>query len=88
MIMEWNPDSKTAEFHTPELRDGEAKKIIGMVWKRYAGMSDSEMVSLTHKKGTPWDVCYIEGRNEVIPDEITQLYYKKVIDDVVSNLSK
>lgn len=88
VIMEWNPITKNAEFHTPELNDPKAKSIIEMVCKRYAGMSDSEMVSLTHKKGTPWDVCYIEGRNEVIPDEITQLYYEKVIEDVISHRSK
>ena len=84
VIMEWNPDSNMAEFHTPELRDKEAKKIVEMVWMRYARMSDSEMVSLTHKKGTPWAYCYVEGLNKPIPDEITELYYTKIVDYVAS----
>ena len=59
-----------------------------MVWKRYLGLSDSEMVTLTHKSGTPWDVCYIQGENKPIPDEITELYYKKIVDAITSKSTK
>jgi uncharacterized phage-associated protein len=79
-VMEWNDSDCTLTFHAPELKDGEAKKIVEMVWKRYSGMSDSQLVTLTHKKGSPWDVCYIEGRNNEIPDGVTELYYRKVVE--------
>ncbi|MCM1452434.1 MAG: DUF4065 domain-containing protein [Clostridium sp.] len=84
VIMEWDETKSEPCFHTPKLKDEQAKKIVQMVWKRYAKMSDSEMVALTHKPGTPWAVCYMEGLNKPIPDEITELYYKKIVDYVAS----
>ncbi len=81
-VMTWDENTFTPQFHAPELKDSEAKAIVEMVWKRYMGMSDSEMVSLTHRKGTPWDLCYIQDKNEVIPDEITELYYQKIVNVV------
>lgn len=84
IIMEWDAAADRAVFHTPELRDDDAKAIINMVWRRYQGMSDSEMVSLTHKPGTPWAYCYVEGLNKPIPDEVTELYYKKVVEHVAA----
>lgn len=82
VIMEWDEHDCKPRFHTPELMDEDARQIVRMVWARYAGMSDSEMVSLTHKPGTPWAVCYVEGLNKRIPDDVTRLYYKKLVDYV------
>lgn len=56
-----------------------------MVWSRYKGKTDSQMVSLTHSPGTPWDMCYIEGRNNIIPDELTELYYKRLVELITSD---
>lgn len=84
-IMEWSGDDCELSFHVPELRDEDARKIVEMVWKRYSGMSDNQLVSLTHKKGSPWDVCYIEGLNNEIPDGVTELYYRKVVDASTSS---
>lgn len=67
-------------FNTPLLEDVEIQKICKMVWNRYEKMSDSEMVELTHREGTPWDLCYIEGANAPIPDKFTELYYRKIIE--------
>jgi len=88
VVMGWDEKNFIPTFHTPELQDKDAKKIIGMVWKRYSGMTDSEMVTLTHKRGTPWDVCYIEGENKQIPDEITELYYQRVVESVIASRNK
>lgn len=84
VVMTWNEDKCVPEFYTPELKDKEAKAIVDMVWKRYSKMSDSEMVSLTHRKGTPWEVCYIQGENQYIPDEITECYYKQIVDAFIA----
>jgi len=69
------------KVETPALSDKEKdiKFIAEFVWERYTGMSDAQMIELTHKKGTPWDWCYIEGKNNPIPDILTKEYYKKLI---------
>lgn len=82
-IMEWNEKDCVPIFTTPILSDEKARKIVEMVWKRYIGFSDSELVSLTHRKGTPWSVCYVPDKNKPIPDEITAMYYQKLIDNVL-----
>ena len=79
VIMEWDEDTMEPHFVTPRLNDTKAKKIVEMVWSRYLNKTDSEMVSLTHKKGTPWDLCDIEGENQPIPDELTEEYYRKIV---------
>lgn len=84
-VMEWNENDYTPTFHAPELKDEDAKKIVEMVWKRYAEMSDPKIVALTHQKGTPWDICYIEGRNNPIPDELTDAYYRKLVNMISKN---
>lgn len=88
LIMNWDEKDMNPCFYAPELKDKDAKAVVEMVWKRYLNMSDSEMVSLTHRKGTPWDLCYIQGENEVIPDEITELYYQKIVSAVKAKQEK
>ncbi len=88
VVMNWNAEKCTPEFHTPKLEDKEAREIVEMVWKRYHSKTDSEMVSLTHHQGTPWDMCYIEGKNEIVPDEITEWYYKRIVDDFIDRHKK
>lgn len=83
-VIEWDANGNSV-FVTPELTDGEEIEVVRMVWKRYAQFTDNELVSLTHKKGTPWDICYEQGKNAEIPDPLTWLYYKKLIDNVVGN---
>lgn len=81
----WDDTQKKEEFITPELEDENAKVIIKMVWNRYKNYSDSEMVSLTHKKGTPWALCYEEGMNNEIPDLYTKAYYSKLVENIVKS---
>ena len=85
VVMTWDEEKMEPHFHTPRLEDKDARKIVEMVWKRYAGMSDSSMVSLTHQKGSPWDMCYIQDRNEPIPDEITKWYYERLVKLITSD---
>ena len=82
--MIWNEASKQPEWFTPMLTNEEDKKVVEMVWKRYAGFQDSELVSLTHRKGTPWYLCYVESENVPIPDELTAIYYKKLVENIIS----
>lgn len=66
-------------FEEPVLKDKEAKLICDFVWKRYRNFNDNELVSLTHERNTPWAMVYQEGKNNIIPDEFTRLYYKGLV---------
>lgn len=82
--MVWDENNFKPDWVTPKLENTEDKKVVELVWKRYKSFSDSELVSLTHKKGTPWFLCYIENENVPIPDELTTVYYKQLIENIVN----
>ena len=65
----------------PEIGDGNdsIKEIAAAVWEKYLNFSDAQMVELLHRKGTPWALCYEEGKNNPIPDLYTKVFYKKVL---------
>jgi uncharacterized phage-associated protein len=79
VIAEWS--NGAVEYITPELAHGcgDVKKIAQAVFERYMGYSDAQMVELLHRAGTPWALCYEEGRNNVIPDLYTKTFYEKVL---------
>jgi uncharacterized phage-associated protein len=64
----------------PSLEDEQVVKVARMVWKRYDGYTDQQMVALTHRQGTPWGICYREGKTCEIPDEYTKAFYKKLVN--------
>ena len=72
-------------FETPAITEEQDKMVIEMVWKRYKDYSDNALIDLTHMSGTPWQVCYKEGRNSEIPDSYTELYYKKLVGIILAN---
>ncbi len=88
VVMEWDEKSGHMSFPEPELQDEDSQKVVEMVWKRYHEFSDSEMVNLTHRPGTPWAVCYVQGQNCPIPDEITAMYYELLIKNIVNSIKK
>ena len=75
-------DKGNAEWVTPTLTNNEDKAIAEAVWKRYVNYTDSELVTLLHRKGTPWYICYVEGVNVPIPDEVTAVYYDLLIKKI------
>ena len=77
-VTEIDRDGKL-EFVTPVLKDEEIKEVADFVWTRYINCSDFELVKLTHRKGTPWSLCYRKGENRQIPDLYTKAFYKKLI---------
>ena len=79
VVFRWNDDDDDVEFDYPMLHDNEAKIVCDYVWKRYNEYTDNDLVTLLHKKGTPWQVIYEEGKNNVIPDPYTAIYYEKVL---------
>lgn len=83
VIMEWNEEKGKAVYSVPKLEDDEIKKVVEFVWRRYQGFSDSDLVSLTHREGTPWSLCYAPNMNAVIPDSFTKLYYEKLVRNIM-----
>ena len=84
IVMELDEKNMCPIFETPNLTDKDEKRVVEMVWKRYISYSDNELVTLTHMKGTPWDMCFIEGENVAIPDILTEDYYRRLIERVAS----
>lgn len=74
------------EYFTPTIECNDVKRVIEFVWNRYDGMSDRDIVELTHRDGTPWSACYQAGANVEIPESFTKLYYEKIIDDLVNSI--
>ena len=67
------------EVEIPTLKDMDIKDVADFVWGRYKNYSDIELVDMLHRKGTPWFLCYKEGKNNIIPDLYTKAFYKKLI---------
>ena len=84
VVMTWDEENMHPVFETPNLTDKEEKRIVKMVWKRYSSYSDNELVTLTHVKGTPWDMCFIKDENVAIPDILTEDYYRRLIERIAS----
>lgn len=70
---------------TPELEGAEEQKICNLVWKMYSGYDDGKLVELLHKQGSPWALVYEPGQNRPIPDIITKIYYKKLVDSLLEH---
>lgn len=84
IVMVWDEKNMRPVFNTPNLTDKDEKRVVEMVWKRYKEYSDNELVTLTHMKGTPWDMCFIKDENVAIPDILTENYYRKLIERIAS----
>jgi len=53
-----------------------AKKIIERVWQQYGSLSASELTTLTHTKGSPWERTPDKDEfGAIIPDESIREYF-------------
>ena len=78
-IPQWDKDGMICGYKTPRVKDEKAMQIIRFVWDRYKNCKESELVSMLHRDGTPWKLCYIENMNRMIKDEYTEIFYSKLI---------
>lgn len=62
-------------YVAPEIVDGKLLAVIKSVWEKFKNYSDSKLVDICHKPGSPWSQVYVEGKNEEIPENITRRYY-------------
>lgn len=75
-------DSGEPELARPQVKD-DIKFVLDFVWKRYHSWTASDLVSLLHKKGTPWDACFKPNENIEIPDRLTKMYYTAIFQGLV-----
>lgn len=74
-----------ADFCEPTLEGKDPNAIVSIVWKRYGKQPASKLVEVLHQPGTPWAITYRVGENREIPDELTKLYYSKIVDYLLKN---
>lgn len=70
---------------TPSLKDSNDKKIIQIVWNLYGEYSGNDLVNITHKRGTPWDLTYLPNANKIIPLSLIKEYYTIITQKMKEN---
>lgn len=80
-------DGYGVEMIYPEIEEGDKnlKMLLDVVWEKYSHLTTAEIISLLHRKGTPWDLCFKTNCNCEIPEEYTKAYYEMVVDAVLEN---
>ena len=69
--------------------DPKIVEFLHGVWKAYGSFSDSELLTLTKKEGTPWQVTWTaEGakysKGVDIPEQLIQTHYQTLNTDVLA----
>lgn len=72
-------------FLFPNVTDESAKKLLENVWNAYSNLDGLQLSTLTHQKGTPWDVIWNERggkdfKSEPIPNDLIEKHYKEKIN--------
>ena len=62
--------------------DDQKTQFVQKVWKAYKRFSGSDLMNLTHQKGTPWRKVYdkIFRFSAIIPDASIKAYYENAIE--------
>ena len=56
------------------------RPILDKVLETFGPLSGQDLIEITHKTGSPWDQCYVQGqRHTPIPDPITRRYYEQLV---------
>lgn len=53
--------------------------IVKFVWNRYKNYSAAQLSSITHQKGTPWNLVWRDDEYAVIPNDLIQSHYKGML---------
>lgn len=78
-------DSGNFDIVEPQLHDQELKDACRAAFQRFGGFTGAKLVKMLHGEGTPWEVYYEEGKNNIIPDSSTRRYYDVLIDYLLKN---
>ncbi|MBE8168098.1 MAG: SocA family protein [Shewanella sp.] len=58
--------------------DEESESIIRDVVSQLGDLTGSQLVELTHRKGSPWQQVWDETQNKIIPDPIIKAHYLQI----------
>jgi uncharacterized phage-associated protein len=70
-----NPISEPGALHDGQLH-GVQRDVIDQVYQGYGRYTGIGLSSLTHQRGTPWEVAWNAGMR-IIPNELIQDYYRR-----------
>jgi len=70
--------------------DPNTEALLQKVWDVYKRFDGVQLSTMTHQKGTPWDIVWNEmgGKDRldvIIPDDIIEDHYKKLLNRPVVN---
>ncbi|MBX2834978.1 MAG: DUF4065 domain-containing protein [Micavibrio sp.] len=55
----------------------ETTNLLDEVWDGYKKFSATKLSNMTHENNSPWDLTYVEGRSNIIEDNLIKSYYQK-----------
>ena len=71
--------SEQTNFLDRELADH--RDVLDRVYEQFGSLSCRDLLTITHKTGSPWDQCYVHKTPfNNIPDCITKEYYEKILE--------
>lgn len=85
IVTDFDSEGLINKIITPSLIDEEIKKVAGFVWSYYKVFNDTELIDITHKKGTPWDLSYKAGQNKKIPNSLIKEYYLLLTENILKD---
>ncbi len=60
----------------------EEKNVMSDVMENYAEYTGEELIKITHKPNSPWDICYDPNAFFTkIPNDVIKEYYRKILND-------
>jgi len=67
--------------HQPQIQDASVIPLLDRVWQVYSKYTGAQLSTLTHQKGTPWDITYnkLGGKDKKsfpIPTDLIKSHYK------------
>ena len=74
-----------SELIEAKLDDAEVKDITRFVWEYYKDFTDGELIRITHKRGTPWYICYKRWENVEIPNHLIKEYYDILVEKIIEH---
>jgi len=79
-IKEFADDVRALHFYVPQVDDVEVLEFLNGIWKEYKKYNGLQLSTLTHLKGTPWDIVYNDPINKgkkgvIIPNSLIKKHY-------------
>ena len=67
-------DHHNGKFYLPKVADPRATAVLGFVWERYGRRTASQLVQLTHARGTPWERARSKAARVIDDSDVKEHY--------------